>query len=286
MPDRAPVQVFVGTAAATECSACLRFRALRLIAGSVLIDCGCAAGALSEIRALPTSMRCKPLLGLAGLLLAGCQATIPAEREPLSAAGPVFVLPAAPASDAASSPASSPASAPASDAGAASVAVEEMQEPAAGALDAASDAASAAQAADEPPPARFERNGYAVHWRQPEPRTPGDDVEVLHEGGGVRVLVSSSTGGGQVELRPERGVWPHEVQLQFQYAPGRPFETLEGLRFQVINPAHMAGDDLPPLVPEGFAVWQRDGRLAVSLPGGWLTGRQGLRVTWVDRYRH
>lgn len=112
-------------------------------------------------------------------------------------------------------------------------------------------------------------------------------MEVQREGwGSVRVVVTSSSGSGRVELRPRHGGWTHRIKVQFQYAPDKPFEVLEGLRLQVINPAHQAGDEVPPLVPDGFRVWQRDGRLWLDLPEGWLHGQQGLRIVWVDRYRH
>ena len=104
-------------------------------------------------------------------------------------------------------------------------------------------------------------------------------------GRGVRLVVTSSAGVGQVEVRPVRGVWPHRVQVEFEYAAGRPFDVLEGVRFQVVNPAHTAGDEVPPLPPDGFSIWQRDSRFWVALPEGWLERQQTLRIGWVDRYR-
>ena len=101
----------------------------------------------------------------------------------------------------------------------------------------------------------------------------------------MRLVVTSSGGIGQVEVRPTRGGWPNQVQVEFRYAPDRPFDALEGMRFQVINPAHTAGDEVPPLVPDNFVFWQRDGRFWLDLPSGWLRGQQGLRIAWVDRYR-
>ena len=138
-----------------------------------------------------------------------------------------------------------------------------------------------------PPPARSESNGYAIHWQRPVARAADDQVEAVTQGWrrGVRLVVTSSGGIGQVEVRPTRGGWPNQVQVEFRYAPARPFDALEGMRFQVINPAHTAGDEVPPLVPDNFVFWQRDGRFWLDLPSGWLRGQQGLRIAWVDRYR-
>ena len=149
------------------------------------------------------------------------------------------------------------------------------------------EAAPAASAAAPPPPARSESNGYAIHWQRPVARAADDQVEAVTQGWrrGVRLVVTSSGGIGQVEVRPTRGGWPNQVQVEFRYAPDRPFDALEGMRFQVINPAHTAGDEVPPLVPDKFVFWQRDGRFWLDLPSGWLRGQQGLRIAWVDRYR-
>jgi hypothetical protein len=129
-------------------------------------------------------------------------------------------------------------------------------------------------------------HGYAVRWLRPlAGRAEGDGVAVLHEGGLMRLVVTSSGGTGAAELRPERGVWPRVVQLQFQYAEGRPFDELQGLRVQVSAWAHQAGDEVAGAPPDGFVVWQRDGALRVALPAGWLQQRDTLRIAWVDRYR-
>ena len=165
------------------------------------------------------------------------------------------------------------------------------QPPVAAASAAPADAAPAASAGapppPPPPPARSESNGYAIHWQRPVARAADDQVEAVTQGWrrGVRLVVTSSGGIGQVEVRPTRGGWPNQVQVEFRYAPDRPFNALEGMRFQVINPAHTAGDEVPPLVPDNFVFWQRDGRFWLDLPSGWLRGQQGLRIAWVDRYR-
>ena len=165
------------------------------------------------------------------------------------------------------------------------------QPPVAAASAAPADAAPAASAGapppPPPPPARSESNGYAIHWQRPVARAADDQVEAVTQGWrrGVRLVVTSSGGIGQVEVRPTRGGWPNQVQVEFRYAPDRPFDALEGMRFQVINPAHTAGDEVPPLVPDKFVFWQRDGRFWLDLPSGWLRGQQGLRIAWVDRYR-
>ena len=163
------------------------------------------------------------------------------------------------------------------------------QPPVAAASAAPAEAAPAASAGapPPPPPARSESNGYAIHWQRPVARAADDQVEAVTQGWrrGVRLVVTSSGGIGQVEVRPTRGGWPNQVQVEFRYAPDRPFDALEGMRFQVINPAHTAGDEVPPLVPDNFVFWQRDGRFWLDLPSGWLRGQQGLRIAWVDRYR-
>ena len=180
------------------------------------------------------------------------------------------------------------ASAPSPDAGAPSpTAAAGAQPPVPAASAPSPEAAPAASAAAPPPPARSESNGYAIHWQRPVARAAGDQVEAVTQGWrrGVRLVVTSSGGIGQVEVRPTRGGWPNQVQVEFRYAPDRPFDALEGMRFQVINPAHTAGDEVPPLVPDNFVFWQRDGRFWLDLPSGWLRGQQGLRIAWVDRYR-
>ena len=182
------------------------------------------------------------------------------------------------------------ASAPSPGAGApSSTSAAGAQPPVAAASAAPAEAAPAASAAAPPPapPARSESNGYAIHWQRPVARAADDQVEAVTQGWrrGVRLVVTSSGGIGQVEVRPTRGGWPNQVQVEFRYAPDRPFDALEGMRFQVINPAHTAGDEVPPLVPDKFVFWQRDGRFWLDLPSGWLRGQQGLRIAWVDRYR-
>ena len=184
------------------------------------------------------------------------------------------------------------ASAPSPGAGAPSpTAAAGAQPPVAAASAAPAEAAPASSAAAPPPlpppPARSESNGYAIHWQRPVARAADDQVEAVTQGWrrGVRLVVTSSGGIGQVEVRPTRGGWPNQVQVEFRYAPDRPFDALEGMRFQVINPAHTAGDEVPPLVPDNFVFWQRDGRFWLDLPSGWLRGQQGLRIAWVDRYR-
>ena len=182
------------------------------------------------------------------------------------------------------------ASAPSPGAGApSSTSAAGAQPPVAAASAAPAEAAPAASAAapPPPPPARSESNGYAIHWQRPVARAADDQVEAVTQGWrrGVRLVVTSSGGIGQVEVRPTRGGWPNQVQVEFRYAPDRPFDALEGMRFQVINPAHTAGDEVPPLVPDKFVFWQRDGRFWLDLPSGWLRGQQGLRIAWVDRYR-
>ena len=184
------------------------------------------------------------------------------------------------------------ASAPSPGAGApSSTSAAGAQPPVAAASAAPAEAAPASSAAAPPPlpppPARSESNGYAIHWQRPVARAADDQVEAVTQGWrrGVRLVVTSSGGIGQVEVRPTRGGWPNQVQVEFRYAPDRPFDALEGMRFQVINPAHTAGDEVPPLVPDKFVFWQRDGRFWLDLPSGWLRGQQGLRIAWVDRYR-
>ena len=184
------------------------------------------------------------------------------------------------------------ASAPGPGAGApSSTSAAGAQPPVAAASAAPAEAAPAASAGapppPPPPPARSESNGYAIHWQRPVARAADDQVEAVTQGWrrGVRLVVTSSGGIGQVEVRPTRGGWPNQVQVEFRYAPDRPFDALEGMRFQVINPAHTAGDEVPPLVPDKFVFWQRDGRFWLDLPSGWLRGQQGLRIAWVDRYR-
>ena len=184
------------------------------------------------------------------------------------------------------------ASAPSPGAGApSSTAAAGAQPPVPAASAAPAEAAPAASAGapppPPPPPARSESNGYAIHWQRPVARAADDQVEAVTQGWrrGVRLVVTSSGGIGQVEVRPTRGGWPNQVQVEFRYAPDRPFDALEGMRFQVINPAHTAGDEVPPLMPDNFVFWQRDGRFWLDLPSGWLRGQQGLRIAWVDRYR-
>lgn len=163
--------------------------------------------------------------------------------------------------------------------------------------DAASAPAGAAPAAEAPSapasaggpsrPLVSESHGYAVRWVRPlQRRAEADGVEVVDDArGALRLVVTSSQGIGAAELRPLHGVWPRAVQMQFQYAEGRPFDELEGLRVQVSPWAHQNGDEPPGPPPDGFVVWQRGGTLRVVMPPGWLRQRDTLRIAWVDRYR-
>ncbi|MFT4195083.1 hypothetical protein [Ottowia sp.] len=210
--------------------------------------------------ALPAQKACKTwLLGLC--LLAGGGGALAADvpADPASAA-PVASVPVPAASEAASASASRAAPA----------------------------ASAPAAPASAPRPALTVSNGYTVRWLRPlAGRADEDGVAVVPEGerGGLRLVVTSSGGVGAAELRPARGVWPRQVQVQFQYAEGRPFDELEGLRVQVSPWAHQSGDELPGPPPDGFVVWQREGALRVVLPEGWLRQRDTLRIAWVDRYR-
>ena len=64
--------------------------------------------------------------------------------------------------------------------------------------------AASAAAPPPPPPARSESNGYAIHWQRPVARAADDQVEAVTQGWrrGVRLVVTSSGGIGQVEVRP------------------------------------------------------------------------------------
>ena len=147
-------------------------------------------------------------------------------------------------------------------------------------------AAKASQAASAPAPANRD---YAVRWLRPlQNRDKDDGVEVIDRGwrGGVRLVITSGSGTGAAEVQPTHTAWPHQVQLQFQYAPDKPFDELETLSLQVIDSANRAGDQESDLQPAGgFAVWQRDGAMRVDLPAGWPQARQKLRIAWADRMR-
>lgn len=130
---------------------------------------------------------------------------------------------------------------------------------------------------------------YAVRWLLPLlDRDENDGVEIIDHGWlrGVQLVVTSKSGSGAVEVQPMGTGWPRQVQVQFQYASGKPFDELERLYLQAINPVALAGDqESDPEPPNGFAVWQRDGAMRVDLPAGWLHARQKLHMAWSDRIR-
>lgn len=130
---------------------------------------------------------------------------------------------------------------------------------------------------------------YAVRWLRPlAGRDENDGVEVIDRGWlhGVQLVVTSKSGAGEVEVQPTETSWPNQIQVRFQYAPDKPFDDLERLYLQAINPVTLVGDQEPDPEPsEGFAVWRRDGALRVDLPAGWLRARQTLHIAWSDRIR-
>ena len=129
--------------------------------------------------------------GLLGLALVACESSPPTDSVVAAAA-----------------------SAPAAAASTAAAALPQRPAP----LGAASVPEPPASRASAPPPARTESHGYALHWQRPPVRAEGDGVTVVPQGWGrgVRLVVTSSAGVGQVEVRPVRGVWPHRVQVEFE----------------------------------------------------------------------
>lgn len=130
---------------------------------------------------------------------------------------------------------------------------------------------------------------YAVRWLRPlQGRDENDNVEVINHGWrrGVQLVVTSRSGVGEVEIQPADTVWPSQIQVQFQYASGKPFDKLERLYLQV-DPDAWPGNindlkaDQDP--SDNFVFWQRDGAMRVDLPAGWLHDRQMLHMAWANR---
>jgi|GEM_PF-3526248 len=142
---------------------------------------------------------------------------------------------------------------------------------------------SAPQAAASGPAAA--KRDYAVRWLRPlQGRDKNDDVEAIYHGWqrGIQLIVTSKSGAGEVEVQPTNAFWPRHVQLQFQYASGKPFNELERLYVQV-DPDAWPGDRQTDLYPmNNFVVWQRDGVMRVDLPAGWLHDQQVLHMAWAD----
>ena len=130
---------------------------------------------------------------------------------------------------------------------------------------------------------------YTVRWLRPlQDRNENDGVEIIDHGWwrGVQLLITSSAGNGAVEVQPVRTVWRNPIEVQFQYAAGKPFNDLERLNLQAVDSAPLFGDQAPDPDPAGsFVVWRREGALRVALPAGWLHAQETLHIAWADRMR-
>jgi hypothetical protein len=169
----------------------------------------------------------------------------------------------------------------------ASVQKEQTQCPKAAVASAPAAGASAPQAAVSEQAAASRH--YAVRWLHPlQGRDKNDGVEVIDHGWwhSVQLVVTSQSGAGEVDIQPTDTFWPRQVQVQFQYASGQPFDQLERLFLQV-DPDAWPGDlktDLDSFdTINNFVVWRRDCTLRVDLPAGWLHDRQTLHMAWADR---
>jgi hypothetical protein len=157
-------------------------------------------------------------------------------------------------------------------------------DPAASAPQPPTEAASAPQSSTE-----AASRDYAVRWLRPQQdREQNDGVEIIDHGWlhGVQLIITSSAGTGAVEVQPVRTVWRNPIQVQFQYAPDKPFDKLERIYLQVVDSAPLVGEQGPGAEPaDSFVVWQRGGALCVDLPAGWLHVQETLHIAWADRLR-
>ena len=128
-------------------------------------------------------------------------------------------------------------------------------------------------------------DGYVLAWGRPLTRKPGDGIILDRPGGSATLTVTSTSGIGEAMFQPTSGTWPRELRLEFQYAPGRPFTTLEGLKLQTRANSFDSSADWLQLTLDDLAVRRIGGNVWFTLPEGWLRDQQPLRLEWVDRYR-
>ena len=128
-------------------------------------------------------------------------------------------------------------------------------------------------------------DGYLLTWGRPLTRKPGDGIILDRPGGSATLTVTSTSGIGEAMFQPTAGTWPRELRLEFQYAPGRPFTALEGLKLQTRANSFDSSADWLTLNLEDLAVRRIGSSVWFTLPEGWLVDQQPLRLEWVDRYR-
>lgn len=143
-------------------------------------------------------------------------------------------------------------------------------------------AAPGAEPLAVPEPAK---RAFSLQWGSPLTRKPGDGVAFDGPGEKAVLTVTSSAGVGQALLQPIDSAWPRELVLEFQYAPGRPFTALEGLRLQTRQTSYDSSGDWPTLELDQLLMRRSGKQFWIALPEGWLSGQQPLRLEWVDRYR-
>ena len=116
-------------------------------------------------------------------------------------------------------------------------------------------------------------------------RKPGEGIVVDGPGASATMTVTSVSGIGGALLQPTSGAWPRELRLEFQYAPDRPFTTLEGLRLQTRANSFDSTADWHALELKDLPVRRSGKRFWFTLPEGWLVDQQPLKLEWVDQYR-
>lgn len=128
-------------------------------------------------------------------------------------------------------------------------------------------------------------DGYQLQWGRPLTRKPGDGIILDRPGGSATLTVTSTSGIGEAQFQPMSGTWPRELRLEFQYAPGRPFTALEGLKLSTPANSFESSADWRVLKLEDLPIRRSAGSFWFTLPEGWLVDQQPLRLEWVDRYR-
>lgn len=115
---------------------------------------------------------------------------------------------------------------------------------------------------------------------------------------GDRFIVYSTTGIGQVTIRPN-GDWPARVKVRFCYAEGRGMERIEGLALSTQTLAIQGNFRHDKAMPLTFVtsgqhevagtldvefVLVEDG-LELTLPRNFACHAEYLKVSWIDVYR-
>lgn len=121
---------------------------------------------------------------------------------------------------------------------------------------------------------RFQDWAQAAEPLSYESRNEDDRFLLL----GSRLTIKSSTGIGEVIVRPLEDQWPELRALRFEYIDGQGMKRLEGLRINTGSPN-------PRNDYSDFVKSLHDGAVEVALPPELPRSVRFMKIHWVDVYR-